>query len=1618
MANQGVYLVLTAPELKGGSTSNVRTFLEEWAIYKKKFEARKADGSLNQNAQIEKMINSVEPKLFKRIWKYEMAVADEAAATEALFEAHLRRKLSDFKTALSLEDALKPLRVEASEKEPAEKVGKLFQQVEDLLDKHNLSNVFKPKKVNKLILQSLYPEEIKARALRWAETSDGMTKLKDRMELYKYLVQLYVEWYDVHPTGYARPPKEKKPQAYADSSEGGRKNDKTRAKGKGKNGDKKRGRFDKTARPQRACWECGDEGHLLHDCPHASAEKKADAAKQQKQRQVTWAKAHDGGTAAGAKPKSAQMTRELTEGAEDSNSCTTVTVLVNGQYEAKVGPDTQASRTIIHSGTLAAMRKVTLVAEKTIEPMMFQLGDNRQVECTGVVVIDLALQTKFAPVTLRGVEAYVLEGEAGPLLLGNTELDRLGYQSPADWLDELASKGPVELPPASPQELRPLEQENKAKRVVLVTAESDSDTTTTNGDNDHQHAGDSDDEELEMPEEGLCRPSAGLGDVVDHKLRGELASGLEDMLRRAERHRPSASCMKRLRALVDENEDVFRLELGQDRPANVPCMVIRIADEPLLNWRPRVRKFAPLQREFIDAHVELLLSLGVIRPSRSRYASPITLVRKSDSSWRMCVDLRRMNSATMPEWWPLPKVISLLPHLAGAKFFSSFDLLRGYWQFPLSEDSCKYMAFLTHKGVYEFTRVVMGARNSASHFQRVMTEIFDDLLNNGVIVYLDDILVYAKTEVELLGLIIEVFKRLLKAGIKLKPKKAELFSRSLLWCGYTIDEHGHSINPATVEAAQSMVAPTDAGQLQQFLASCNWVRGFLPAYAELVGPLQNLLLKAMTGLKRRTTAAASKVSLADHGWGKEHDASFAALKAALVTAVTSAYPDDEKEFCLFTDASDDYWGAILTQVPAGSTASDVPICDWNHEPLAFLSGVFRGPQKRWGVPDKEGFAIKESCLKLAHLLVRRKGVSIFTDHRNLRYIFNPLAVVAQVTKPQADRLERWAVFLRCFDYKIYHIPGELNVWGDMLSRWAPGTVEHLADRERRRAAAKTEQPAVMTQTGAVMQAAAVTEIRVRDDRVLASAAHEATRIAQGTGAPEEQWPTLQEIVAAQQQVSEIKRQTLALCLSKDVLLTEEGKIYIPDGEHGLRHRVLVIAHAGAAGHRRQKATTELLKSVCWWEEMADDLAAFLSNCLLCMKTATNQTAPRPYGQTLNGQQPGEALHMDYCSMLKLGETSNCRFKGILVAKDGLSGFLLLNNVEKYDAETTEACAIQWASIFGVPLYFISDGGSHFNNKIVIALMKRFKTLHHIVTAYAPWANGTIERVMREIVKLYRLLLAESNLPIENWHLLTPLVQATLNQAACATRANFAPAKLQLARNTIRPLDTIAWSALTEEQGAAVQDLQLSEKCRQYFKATARAVQADWLHAAAGLRRRHDQNVVAREKVIANSKRKADQFQIGEYVLVLNTIPTNKLRTKWMGPYQITTTINTNVYVVKDLLRGYEKTVHAQRMKLYADASLLLTEDIKNSAAYDASSFVDSIVGHRETDTGTIEFEVQWSGFESNENTWEPIKQLHEDVPFVVEQYLTSVGADFPLGQLYLTKLIAARKSRASSKKKQ
>ncbi|KAH9142702.1 hypothetical protein AeRB84_013240 [Aphanomyces euteiches] len=114
---------------------------------------------------------------------------------------------------------------------------------------------------------------------------------------------------------------------------------------------------------------------------------------------------------------------------------------------------------------------------------------------------------------------------------------------------------------------------------------------------------------------------------------------------------------------------------------------------------------------------------------------------------------------------------------------------------------------------------------------------------------------------------------------------------------------------------------------------------------------------------------------------------------------------------------------------------DLPLYQQRHQPLAFLSGRFVGASSRWPIPDKEAFAIVESCKLLEYILLRPNGLTIYTDHRNLAYLYNPLASDSGMQRHQADRLQRWAMVLSGYIYNIVHIPGESNVLADMLSRW-------------------------------------------------------------------------------------------------------------------------------------------------------------------------------------------------------------------------------------------------------------------------------------------------------------------------------------------------------------------------------------------------------------------------------------------------------------------------------------------------------------------------------------------------------------------------------------------------------
>ncbi|KMS64846.1 hypothetical protein BVRB_042070, partial [Beta vulgaris subsp. vulgaris] len=142
------------------------------------------------------------------------------------------------------------------------------------------------------------------------------------------------------------------------------------------------------------------------------------------------------------------------------------------------------------------------------------------------------------------------------------------------------------------------------------------------------------------------------------------------------------------------------------------------------------------------------------------------------------------------------------------------------------------------------------------------------------------------------------------------------------------------------------------------------------------------------------------------GFSEKHACCFEDCKDVIAKAVTLAHPKDDTMFCLFVDASKDHWGIMLTQTdPEMLKKRD--IADQGHEPLAFLSGTFRGAQQRWAIIEKEAFPIMEATIRLKHFLLRDKGFTIFTDHRNLVYIFDPERRAVNEAKHTSDRLERW-----------------------------------------------------------------------------------------------------------------------------------------------------------------------------------------------------------------------------------------------------------------------------------------------------------------------------------------------------------------------------------------------------------------------------------------------------------------------------------------------------------------------------------------------------------------------------------------------------------------------------------
>ena len=215
--------------------------------------------------------------------------------------------------------------------------------------------------------------------------------------------------------------------------------------------------------------------------------------------------------------------------------------------------------------------------------------------------------------------------------------------------------------------------------------------------------------------------------------------------------------------------------------------------------------------------VKEMLDKDVIQPSESPWASPVVLVRKKDGSTRFCVDYRRVNAVTRKDAYPLPQVDETLDTLAGSKWFSTLDLISGYWQVEVSPEDQEKTAFTTPSGLFEFKVMPFGLCNAPATFQRLMDMVLAGMQWKSCLVYLDDVIIVGKTFQDHLCNLRKVFQRLRDAGLKLKSAKCDFCSLQVEFLGHIVSIDGVRTDPSKTEKVAQWPVPKTRKEVQQFL---------------------------------------------------------------------------------------------------------------------------------------------------------------------------------------------------------------------------------------------------------------------------------------------------------------------------------------------------------------------------------------------------------------------------------------------------------------------------------------------------------------------------------------------------------------------------------------------------------------------------------------------------------------------------------------------------------------------------------------------------------------------------------------------------------------------------------
>lgn len=955
----------------------------------------------------------------------------------------------------------------------------------------------------------------------------------------------------------------------------------------------------------------------------------------------------------------------------------------------------------------------------------------------------------------------------------------------------------------------------------------------------------------------------------------------------------------RLRQKLLERTDVFSLHELDVGLAKEVEHSIRLSDSQ--PFRERSRRIAPADIDDVRRHIQKLLSAGIIKESRSPYASPIVVVRKKNGEIRMCIDYRTLNSRTVPDQYTTPRIDEALDCLSGSKWFSVLDLRSGYYQIEMREEDKEKTAFICPLGFYQFERMPQGLTGAPATFQRLMEKAVGDMNMLQVLVYLDDLIVFGKTLEEHEERLVKVLDRLREVGLKISLDKCQFCQTKVKYVGHIVSAEGVAADPAKVEAVTTWPKPSNLKTLRSFLGFCGYYRRFIHNYSSIVRPLTDLTKGYGPTQRGKKPAKKDNVYLDErepfgHRWDASCNEAFEKIKHCLTNAPVLAFADPSKPYTLHVDASLSGLGAVIYQEhPEGL------------RPVAFASRKLNSAEKNYAIHQLEFLSLKWAVVEKFHDYLYGARFTVRTDN-------NPLTYVLTSAKLNATG-HRWLSDLSVYDFDIIYRPGKNNIDADLLSRMEPRE-EEMEWQSISQAGVKS----ICQRVG-----------------VLGSSA-DSPMYAEQLGAPPDCIPDVyafptqlqlnsleqmsrQDIITAQSQDPLIESTIKALKCGKwpdnPELLPmkrEMGKLVMT---HGLLHRVstgrtgekthqLVLPAKFKAvvlksmhndlGHLGVERVTDMIKSRFFWPKMSTDVEQYVRNCGECVLRKTPCQRAAPLHQIVSSG-PMDLVCIDFLSM----EPDSRGVSNVLVITDHFTRYAQAFPTQNQKALTVAKVLVEKFFVhYGLPSRIHSDQGRDFESRLIKELLKILGIHKSRTTPYHPQGDPQPERFNRTLLSMLATLNQEKK---RQWSQhVAHLVHAYNSTKSDAT--GFSPYFLMFGREAKLPLDICFETCPNgkSDQSHSSYVAKLKENLQKAYKLATEASN-----------KRHQQNKRAYDKKLS-----FQNLEPGDRVLLKNLglKGKHKLENRWYDvPYVVVDKMpNLPVYRVKPMDgKGKLKTLHRDNL---------------------------------------------------------------------------------------------------------